>query len=135
MGGSDRVTPERFFSRETSEVPFDADLSAPGWTLVSLPGARQRGWGAATRIEVSTVMPWVTAAISEVGAASAKAIAEKVVEKHGDIPCTVVLQAIDRVVQDGRAMIFAGDPSGRSGRNGCSTARPPSCSSCRRVML
>jgi hypothetical protein len=67
MGGSERVTPERFFSRETREVPFDIDLGAPGWSLVSAQGARQRGWGAETRIEVSTVVPWVSSAIGEQG--------------------------------------------------------------------
>ena len=46
MGGSERVAPERFHSRETGEVPFDADLNAPGWSLVGPQGAQQRGWGA-----------------------------------------------------------------------------------------
>jgi hypothetical protein len=109
MGGPDRVRPERFFSRETSEVPFDADLNAAGWAVVSPQGARQRGWGAAARVEVSTVVPWVTAAINDSGAATAKAIAEKVIEKHGQLPASIVYQVIDRVVQDSRAVAFIGD--------------------------
>jgi hypothetical protein len=44
MGGPERVTPERFYSRETGEVPFDADLNAAGWSLVTPQGAKQRGW-------------------------------------------------------------------------------------------
>src|SRR5208282_5380027 len=99
MGGSERVLPERFFSRETREVPFDINLSDPGWSLVSPQGARQRGWGAEARIEISTVVPWVTSAISEAGAATAGAIVSRVVEKHGEVPAAVVLQAIDRIVQ------------------------------------
>jgi hypothetical protein len=111
MGSAERVKPERFFSRETGEVPFDADLNTDGWSLVNPAGARQRGWGAEARVEVSTVIPWVASAIGEAGATTAGVIAEKVAEKHGEVPLPVVLQAIDRVVHDGRAMTFAGDPA------------------------
>jgi hypothetical protein len=110
MGGSERVTPERFCSRETGEVPFDADLNAAGWSLVTLQGAKQRGQGAEARIEVSTVVPWVTAAIGDLGAATAGTVAAEVAERHGEVPVAVVLQAIDHVVQAGRAMAFTGDP-------------------------
>lgn len=110
MGGSERVTPERFFSRETGEVPFDADLNAQGWSLVSSQGAKQRGWGAEARIEVSTVVPWVTSAITNLGAATAGAVAAQIAQKHGEVPRPVVLQAIDQVVKEGRAMTFIGDP-------------------------
>jgi hypothetical protein len=111
MGASERVAPARFFSRETRDVPFDIDLGAPGWSLVSQQGAKQRGWGAETRIEVSTVVPWATSAIAEAGATTARAVVERVTEQHGEIPASVVLQAIDRVVQEGRAMTFAGNPA------------------------
>jgi hypothetical protein len=110
MGGGERVTPERLYSRETGEVPFDADLNAAGWSLVTPQGAKQRGWGAEARIEVSTVVPWVAAAIGDLGATTAGMVAAEVAEKHGEVPVAVVLQAIDRVVQDGRAMAFTGDP-------------------------
>jgi hypothetical protein len=110
MGDSERVTPERFFSRETGEVAFDADLNAPGWSLVTPQGAKQRGWGAEARIEVSTVVPWVTAAVGDLGSATAGAVAAQVAEKHGDVPRPIILQAIDQVVKDGRAMTFVGHP-------------------------
>jgi hypothetical protein len=110
MGGSERVTPERFFSRETGDVPFDADLNAPGWSLVAPQGAKQRGWGAEARIEVSTVVPWVAAAINDLGAATAGTVATQVAEKHGEVPRPIILQAIDQIVKDGRAMTFVGDP-------------------------
>jgi hypothetical protein len=111
MGGAERTKPERFYSRETAEVPFDADLNAAGWSLVSAAGARQRGWGAEARIEISTIIPWVAAVIGEAGATTAGAIAAKVTEQHGAVPANTVFQAIDRVVHDGRAMTFTGDPA------------------------
>jgi hypothetical protein len=108
MGGSERVVPEHFYSRETGEVPFDADLTASGWSLVLPQGARQRGWGAAARIEISTVGPWVAAALADAGAATAAAIAAKVAERHGAVPEAVVLQAIDQFVREGRALTYTG---------------------------
>jgi hypothetical protein len=111
MGGPDRVKPERFYSRETGEVPFDADLNRPGWSLVTPSGARQRGWGADARIDVAAAIPWVTAAIDDLGSATAGMVAEHVAEQHGEVPETIVWQAIDRLVQNERAMTFAGDPA------------------------
>jgi hypothetical protein len=108
MGGSERVAPERFYSRETGDVAFDADLNAPGWSLVSPQGARQRGWGAPARIEVSTVAPWVAAALGDAGAATAAAVAAQVAERHGEVPAPVVYQALDRLVREGRAMTYTG---------------------------
>ncbi len=111
MGGAERTKPERFYSRETSDVPLDANLASLGWSLVLPAGARQRGWGATARIEVSTIIPWVTAVIGDTGATTAGAIAAKVVEQHGEVPVNTVFQAIDRIVQDGGAMTYTGDPA------------------------
>lgn len=110
MGGPERVKPERFYSRETGEVPFDADLGGAGWSLVSLAGAKQRGWGAEARIEIATVIPWVASIIGDAGSTTAGGIAAKVTEQHGEVPTNTVFRAIDRIVQDGRAMTFTGDP-------------------------
>jgi hypothetical protein len=110
MGGPERVTPERFYSRETGKVSFDADLGAAGWSLVTPQGAKQRGWGAEACIEVSTVVPWVTAVIGDRGATTAGTVAAEVAEKHGEVPVAVVLQAIDRIVQASGAITFTGDP-------------------------
>src|SRR5205085_2338764 len=90
---------------------FDADLNAAGWSLVSPAGARQRGWGADARVELASVIPWVASAIGEAGATTAGAIAAIVAERHGEVPTPTVLQAIDRITQEGRAMTFVGDPA------------------------
>ncbi len=111
MGASERVKPERFYSRETGEVPFDIDLNAAQWSLVSAAGAKQRGWGAETRIEVSTVVPWAASAIAESGAITAGAIAETVAQQHGEVPVPIVMQAIDQIVRTDRAMTFVGNPA------------------------
>jgi hypothetical protein len=111
MGGSERTTPERFYNRETGEVPFDADLNSPGWCLVSLAGAKQRGWGVEKTIDPTAVVPWVAAAIGELGVTTAGGIAQQVTEKHGKVPVAVTLQAIDQVLREGRAMAFAGAPT------------------------
>ena len=96
MGGPERVKPEQFYSRETGEVPFDADLDGAGWLLVSPAGAKQRGWGAEARIEVATVIPWVVSIIGDAGSTTAGAVAAKVTEQHGEVPTNTVLQAIDQ---------------------------------------
>jgi hypothetical protein len=60
---------------------------------------------------VSAVVPWVTAALGDAGAAAAAAIAARVAEQHGEVAEPIVLQAIDQAVRDGLAMTYVGDPA------------------------
>jgi len=35
MEGAESIRPERLYTKETGEPPYDVDLAAPGWELVT----------------------------------------------------------------------------------------------------
>jgi hypothetical protein len=110
MGSAEEVRPEQCFSRESGALPLDLDLSAAGWSLVTTQGARQRGWLGNTTADPSTVERWVANAIAEEGATYVSQVVQRVQEQHGEVPEQTLLEAVQHVIQTGRAMTFEGDP-------------------------
>jgi hypothetical protein len=81
-----------------------------GWSLVSTQGARQRGWLGTTTVDAPTVERWVASAIAEEEATYVSDVMRRVQEQHGEVPAPTLLDAVQRVVQAGRAMTFSGQP-------------------------
>jgi hypothetical protein len=94
---------------------LDLDLSAAGWALVTTQGARQRGWLGSPTVDPSTVERWVANAIAEEGATYVAQVVQRVQAQHGEVPQQTLLEAVQHVVQAGRAMTFGGQP-GQSDR-------------------
>jgi hypothetical protein len=110
MGDAERTQPEQCFSRESGALPLDVDLGAPGWSLVTTQGARQRGWLGTTTVDAATVERWVASAIAEEEATYVSDVMRRVQEQHGEVPQPTLLEAMQHVVQAGRAMTFSGQP-------------------------
>jgi len=111
MASAQSVKPEEFFSRETGDLPFSLDLSEPGWSLVSLPGATQRGWLGPAKIDATKVQQWVASAISESETAYVKDVVKKVVDEHGEVPEKAISEAVEKLVQDDKLMSYKGQPT------------------------
>jgi hypothetical protein len=110
MGNAEDTRPAHCFSRETGALPLDLDLNEAGWSLVSTPGARQRGWLGTTTIDVATAERWVANAIAEERATYVSDLVQRVQQQHGEVPQPTLLEAVQHVVQAGRAMTFSGQP-------------------------
>jgi hypothetical protein len=110
MGSAEEVRPEQCFSRESGTLPLDLDLNAAGWSLVTIQGARQRGWLGSTTVDPSTVERWVAKAIAEEGATYVAQVVQRVQDQHGEVPQQTLLEAVQHVIQTGRAMTFEGQP-------------------------
>lgn len=106
-----RTQPEQCFSCESGALPLDVDLGAEGWSLVTTQGARQRGWLGATMVNAATVERWVASAIAEEEATYVSEVLRRVQEQHGEVPQPTLLEAVQHVVQAGRAMTFSGQPA------------------------
>jgi hypothetical protein len=110
MGDAEGTQPEQCFSRESGALPLDLDLSLPEWSLVTMQGARQRGWLDTTTVNAATVERWVASAIAEEEATYVSDEMRRVQEQHGEVPQPTLLEAVQHVVQAGRAMTFNGQP-------------------------
>jgi hypothetical protein len=111
MGDAERTQPEQCFSRESGALPLDVDLGAPGWSLVTTQGAGQRGWLGTTPVNTATVERWVASAIAEEEATYVSEVMRRVQEQHGEVSQPTLLEAVQHVVQAGRAMTFSGQPT------------------------
>jgi hypothetical protein len=110
MGDAARTQPEQCFSRETGGLPLDIDLNAAGWSLVSMQGARQRGWLGTTTVDASTVERWVTGAIPKDEAIYVSDLVQRVQQQYGEVPQPTLLEDVQHVVHAGRAMTYSGQP-------------------------
>jgi hypothetical protein len=110
MGSAERTEPEHCFSRESGNLPLDLDLSASGWSLVTVQGARQRGWIGTTVVDPGRVARWVAEAIADGEATYVSTVVQRVVEHHGEVPQSTILEAVDALVQADRAVTYRGQP-------------------------
>jgi hypothetical protein len=77
---------------------------------VTTQGARQRGWLGTTTVDAATVERWVASSIAEEEATYVSDVMRRVQEQHGEVPPPTLLEAVQHVVQAGRAMTFSGQP-------------------------
>jgi hypothetical protein len=109
MEDEESPKPEAIYCRDTDALPLDIDLSGSGWSIVSLQGAKQRGWlGGQVEVDPVKIERWVGEAVKEQPAAYVSEIIEKVVGSHGDVPEKDILSAIDNMVREDRALSYAG---------------------------
>jgi hypothetical protein len=110
MGSAESVKPAEFFSRDTGDLPLELNLGAPGWSLVTLQGANQRGWAGPVQLDAAKVERWVASAIAESGVTYVTALAQKVAEQHGAVPEHAILDAVEKLRQSDRLMTYSGHP-------------------------
>lgn len=85
------------------------DLASEGWELVTVPGAKQRGWtGSEVTYDPARVESWTRDALDAHPTATAGDLLAHITERHGELPEPVVMDAILKQVQAGRAMAFGG---------------------------
>ena len=106
---AESIKPELFLGRD-EPLPFDLDLRQPGLSLITLQGAKQRGWVGKEPPPPDKVATWVRDAMAEQPAAYVAGIIDKVTELHGDVPEQAILEAVDQLVREDRLAAFNGAP-------------------------
>jgi len=111
MTDEESTLPEAIYCRDTDALPLDLDLRGPGWSIVALTGARQRGWlGGKVEVDPARVEAWVGDVMKEQPASYVSEIIEKVVTAHGEVPEKDILIAVDNLVREERALSYTGKP-------------------------
>jgi len=109
LATSESVVPEEFYSRDTDPVPFDLDLTIPGYALISLAGANKRGWGPAI-VDKEKIKKVLYKTLESDAALGVTQLLTKVTETYGDVGEAVVLDEIKSLVQNGKVAIYHGNP-------------------------
>jgi hypothetical protein len=108
--GEGPVSVEQFYSQDTGGLPLDLDLAQPEWSLVSVEGAKQRGWGPKTIADAEQVEQWVNQVLTENRVALVTDIVAEVKHRH-EIPEEPVHQALGKLLQTDRAATYSGEPT------------------------
>ena len=109
MGSDESDKPELFHSRETGELPLNLELD-PDCSLVTMEGARQRGWTKDAAPDVPRIEGWIRQEMREKKISRIRGIAESLKEQYGEVPEPSLNKAIIQLVQGERIMAFKGDP-------------------------
>ncbi len=105
-GGNDR--PQEIF-HDQHEVPMSANLLQDDYSLISVQGAKQRGWlDPEPSIDVRAVAAEV---LNQTGIGRVGDIAKAVTDQYGEIPPERVLQEIQSMVREARAYTYQGSPA------------------------
>jgi hypothetical protein len=110
MGSAESIKPAECFSRDMGDLPLELDLNTPGWSLVTPQGANQRGWTGPVLVDYAKVERWVASAIAGDDAIYVTALMQKLMEQHGDIPESAVIEAVEKLRQADHLMTYSGLP-------------------------
>jgi len=110
MGSAENVRPQVFFSRDSGDLPLELNLGTPGWSLVTLQGANQRGWTGPVQVDPSRVERWVASVMAEAGATSVTGLVQQVTAQHGEVPESAILGALEKLRQADRLITYSGQP-------------------------
>lgn len=109
MGAEESTGPAELYYQE-NEVPMGVNLAAGGYALVTLQGARQRGWTESKRIDPARVQDSIVYAVAQSGLATVDKVSEEVAEEYGEFPDQELHEAIAALVRNGRLFAFYGTP-------------------------
>lgn len=109
MGGPESLKPETIYGQNLGSLPLDLDLNAPGWSIVTVQGARQRGW-IGEFLDPSRIEQWVVATLAQDQNDYVSNVVKKVQEEHGDIPRDKIMESLENVVRAGKLMTYSGAP-------------------------
>lgn len=101
--------PDKFFSQETGDIPFDIDLSEKGWGLITLQGASQRSWSP-IGIDRAKVKTLVAETVKQFEAATVADVIHQVKEQFGEIPDRTVTEVTKDLIHDGKLAAYSGKP-------------------------
>lgn len=108
--------PAEFYHRE-NEIPLGVNLDGEEFCLITLSGAKQRGWTEAETVDPARVPDHLIYVIEQRGAATVQEALEEVVEKHGGIPAREAEDVVATLVKNNRLVAFQGTPDQESKPN------------------
>lgn len=108
MGAEESVKPVELYHQE-NEIPLGINLGDSGYGLVTLQGAKQRGWTEGSKVEPGKMREEVLYAVAKNNTASVQQVTEGLKEKYGEIPPADLDEAVVALVKDNRLYAVRGD--------------------------
>jgi len=110
MDSAESAKPDAIYSTESGNIPLDLDFAAPGWSIVTVQGAKQRGWIGET-IDPVKIEQWVTAVSFEKKACTISEVVDEVRERHGEVPRDKITQVTEKLIRSDKLYTYTGKPA------------------------
>ncbi len=107
ISSAESTAPDEFYSADTGEVPLDLDMNK-GYSLVTIEGARQRGWGVTEGPDPRKIRDYIWETAGEKPEFTVGYLHEKINEKYSDLPEKDIHEAIRQLIRENR--IYAHKP-------------------------
>lgn len=108
MENDEATKPEELYSQDTGELPYNLDLQRD-YSLITVKGARQRGWLSVGGPDLTKVKEWVRDEIHARQETSVGALIEGIQERHGEIPKAAIVENLTALLKSEKAIAFQGE--------------------------
>lgn len=102
------MKPGEFYHQE-NEIPMGINLGENGYGLVTLQGAKQRGWTEGSRVEPAKVREGVLYTVAKNSTATVQQVSEGLTEKYGEVAAADLDEAVVTLVRESRLYAVRGD--------------------------
>lgn len=106
---ADDIPAELFNQRKP--LPFNIDLLSGGYSVMTIEGARKRGWLDDDRVPNEKVADAVKTIMQNSGAATVKDVIAGVQQQYTNAKHDQIKEVIHDIVKEGRYSVYEGDPS------------------------
>lgn len=101
------VKPSEVYYQET-DIPLGIDLTEEGYSLVTLQGARQRGWISTGKIDPAEIRDHVIYVVGQSGAATVREVSSSLTEKYGEVSTQDLQDTVVDLVRKGQLIAVRG---------------------------
>lgn len=105
--------PEEFYSPETDGVPYNCDLTQRYYRLVTLQGAKKRGWGTQSGPTKEETAVRVREIVQTGKSLRVAALKTELKDWRDDVDDRAVVDSLVDLVRQGKAYVYEGDPDQR----------------------
>ncbi len=107
MGAEENIKPEEFYHQE-NEIPMGINLNDNGYSLITLQGAKQRGWTEDNKVEPGKVQEGVFSTVAKNSMATVQQVAKGLTEEYGEVPAADLDEAVVTLVRRNRLYAIRG---------------------------
>lgn len=109
MGDDGDDRPAQLYSRDVEDVPLGLEIREKGWSLMTIPGAKKRGWmESATVLDKVKVRSVMESALSSNGAITIRELREETSAKVGDVSEPAFQEIVEEMLRSKKAVSYHG---------------------------
>lgn len=109
MEDESSIIPDEFYDQD-KVIPIGVNLSEPGYTMITIQGAKQRGWTVPEKVNPIALQEQVVYTVADNGADYVQAVFDKHAAKYGPCSTQDLEEAVTNLVQDEQLYAYQGTP-------------------------